>query len=432
MPIQILFLLLLPLQLQASSLSLSTAVNEALKDSPSLQKAQSVLSETKWKRVENLSGLIPSLSASASHLFEKKYALTDVTLGGAAVVVPQIIPSTTYNLSARLPVFDGLANINRYRSGVDFSQAAEHDFNWARFQLEREVVLAYYRAIAAKRLEEVAEQNLHNLEDHLKDVRLFKKAGVSTNYDVLRVEVQVSEARSALLDSNDNVAVAKQKLAEALGHDQESREPEGNLPVLDASVIRAAREVKSGDRSDLQSMEEKLEGFSKLEKAASAYFVPKISLFGDFQHYNNRNSDLWNGAAFRDAYQVGLSLNWNIFDGVTSIAKSRESVEQRFQTEKQLELAKLRAKRDYEVWKRKFLYFCSVYAARQNDVEKAKESMRLAREGRRVGSRTNADLLDAETDLFRSQAGLVNAQLGSIEALLNLELATGQEIYRFY
>ena len=78
------------------------------------------------------------------------------------------------------------------------------------------------------------------------------------------------------------------------------------------------------------------------------------------------------------------------------------------------------------------LYFCDVYRSRLGDIEKARESVRLARVGRKVGARTNTELLDAESDLYRAQAGVVNSQLGAIEALLNLELATGRTLYRFF
>jgi outer membrane protein TolC len=48
-----------------------------------------------------------------------------------------------------------------------------------------------------------------------------------------------------------------------------------------------------------------------------------------------------------------------------------------------------------------------------------------------VGTRTLSDVLDAELDLFRSEAGQVNSQIGAIEAVLNLEMATGRSIYSF-
>ena len=64
-------------------------------------------------------------------------------------------------------------------------------------------------------------------------------------------------------------------------------------------------------------------------------------------------------------------------------------------------------------------------------MQKATESLRLVKEGRRVGARTNTEFLDTETELFRAQAGQVNSQIGAVEALINLELATGQKLYNF-
>ena len=62
------------------------------------------------------------------------------------------------------------------------------------------------------------------------------------------------------------------------------------------------------------------------------------------------------------------------------------------------------------------------------DITKSKESVRLAKEGRRVGTRSNTDLLDAESDLYKSEAGAISAQIGAMEALINLELSVGHKI----
>ncbi|MNT22599.1 Outer membrane efflux protein [compost metagenome] len=159
--------------------------------------------------------------------------------------------------------------------------------------------------------------------------------------------------------------------------------------------------------------------------------MPKVAAVGQYSKYNNKNDRFDDSDAFRDAYTVGLQLTWNLFDGFASTARKHEAIEQRYQTEKNLVMGELKAQNDAEFWKKKFLYFCSVYQARQSDIQKAGESVRLAKEGRKVGVRTNSDLLDAELELFRAQASSVNAQIGAVEALVSLELATGQKIYSF-
>ncbi len=69
-----------------------------------------------------------------------------------------------------------------------------------------------------------------------------------------------------------------------------------------------------------------------------------------------------------------------------------------------------------------------LYQAKLTDVDKAKESARLATLGFKAGTRTTTDVLDAELEQFRAEAGLVQAQLNALEALNNLEMAIGKGI----
>ncbi len=419
------------LQAHSEGLKLNEALQEALSNSPKVQKSESQYRETGWRKTESYSGFLPTLSANASYLFDKKYALVDVNLGGAPMSIPQVVPTTNLALTAQWSLFDGFASTNRYLSADAFEESAKNEYDWTRFQVEREVTVLFYRALAAKELKAVAEQNVRALEDHLKDVRLFKKVGSSTNYDVLRVEVQMSEAQSELLNATDNVELTRARLSEALGQDTDVNDVEGSLPKLKSSLVADLKDFKIEDRKDLVSLREKAEGFRHQEDSAERYWVPRIALFGQYQYYNNRNDRFDDYDNFRDAYQYGLTLTWNLFDGMTSIARSKQSIEQKYQAEKTVRQAELKAKRDFDFWKRKYVYYCAVYEARLNDIQKAEESVRLSREGQKVGARTNTDVLDAEAELYRARAGAVNAQIGAIEAIVNLELSTGQKLVQF-
>jgi len=417
----------------AQELTVQQAIVESESHSPRLQKAKAAQEEVSWRKTEALNTFLPTLQASASYLFDKKYVLTDVSLspGNPPVSVPGVVPTTNFMLTASYPVFEGFAGMNRYSSASSFSSAAEKEYDWAEFQLSREVILQFYKTLAAKNFLEVAEQNLKTLQDHLRDVNLFKKAGMSTNYDVLRVEVQVSEAESEVLNATDNLAVARTKLAEVMGLDADQRSLTGVWPTFNAKSATNLQKDTLSSRPDLQALELRSEGSKSLSKAAGSYFVPRVSLFGQYQYYNNRNEryDDWDN--YREAYQVGVNLTWTLFDGMTSIARDHQSFQQAVQSEKTLVQARLRAQQDLEFWKRKYMYYGTVFKARQNDVVKAEESVRLARQGKKVGTRTDTDLLDAEGELFRARAGLVNAQIGSLESLVNLELTTGAKLLNF-
>jgi len=417
----------------ARALTLNDALNEAFKNSPLIQKYESAKNEAYWKKIENSSTYLPNLSAQATYLFDKKYALTNVRLGNATTdtIVPQIIPNGQLALTATYPLFEGFAGVERLKSAKLQEEATINDNQWARFKTEMGVTLNYYKILAAQSLYEIAGQNLKILKDHLKEIQLFKKNGMATNYDVLRVEVQVSNAESELLNAEDNISINIQNLSELIGLNDSQIEVKGVLPDISfvTNEFIQDQNKQSGElsrRPDILALKLKSQSYSSLENAQSKFWFPKISLFGQYQIYNNLNTSLSN--SYRNAYQAGIQATWNIFDGLVSYSKSKQSTEQFIQSEKNYRISEMAAQKDLEIWKRKIYFNSSLFKARKSDILKSEESVRLAREGRRVGSRSNTDLLDAEADLYKSQAGAINAHIGTIEALINYQMASGKKI----
>jgi outer membrane protein TolC len=417
----------------AKDITLREALDQALGQSPSIERASSSAREASFKKTETYSGFLPTLTGTAHHYVDKKYALTNVRMGNAATesIVPQVLPTTQYALVATVPLFEGFSSVNKYKAAAAGENAANQEFNWAKFKIEKDVTLAFYKSLANIVLRDVASQNLKVLQDHLKEIRLFKQSGMATNYDVLRVEVQVSNAETDLLNAEDNIKIANENLAEILGTEEAADNLVGSLPVLSENLVDVLQADESKERLDIQALKGRVDSLSYSESAQGSFWVPRLSFIGAYQYYNNLDNSILDSEHFRTAYQVGLQLNWNIFDGMSSFARSKQSIEQHIQAEKTYRLAELKASKDVDIWKRKFRYFAKLYNARKNDVVKSEESVRLAKEGRRVGARTNTDFLDAEADLYKSQAGAVNAQLSAIESLINLELSTGKTLYSF-
>jgi len=415
----------------AETVDLKSIVNEALSGTPTLQKSEAAYEEASWKKTEALQGFLPSLSGSINYLTDKRYMLVDVNMGAGATSIAQVVPTTLYTLNAQIPLFDGFANTNRYSAGQQAEQSARHELEWTQFSIQRQATLQFYKTLASLALKDVAEQNLKTLNDHLKDAQALKKAGVTTNYDVLRVEVQVSEARAEVMNAQDNYEIAKLRLGEILGKSSENRELQGQLPVLTDVSVEQLQPGNLQQRLDVLALQEKVTSLQKIDSAQSRYLFPKISAFGQYQYYNNINDRFSDQDRFREAYLIGLNLTWNFFDGMSSIAKSHQASAQAAQLESHLKITQIKATQDFEFWKRKFNYFKSVYKSKLVDVEKSTEAIRLAKEGRRAGTRTSTEMLDAELDLFRSRAAQVNSQIGAVESLINLELATGQNIHQF-
>lgn len=411
----------------ADSLTLSDSLKVAEESSPQIKRAEAAKDEASWKKTEAFSGFLPRVTLSGSHLFDEKFMVEKLNFGGQPTTIELIQPYTIWSARAEWLVFDGLANYDRYAAMKYGASAAEKEADWARFQTKQEAKLKFFKAVAAIELEKVANQNVRTLEDHLDRAKAFLKSGAGTNFDVLRVEVQLNEAQSEKLNAEDNTIMARQTLLNTLGVEDTAQSLSGALPEPDGQKVASLAKPTTIERLDYQAIQDREISAHKAWLAAYKHWVPKFSVFGQADYYNNISKGLTD-QDFNNAYSVGVNMTWNVFDGLASSAQSAQADARQVQARETARAAKLKSSYDFDFWKRRYVYSSALYKAKTVDVQKAQESVRLATQSFKAGTRTSSEVLDAELDLFRARAGVVNAQVSAAEALVNLELSLGKEL----
>ena len=404
------------------------AIHAAYENSPLAQKVEAQKEEASWKKVEGLSVFLPTLDFTANHFFEKKYQYLDLVFAGNPISFPQIFPSSSASLDAKWTLFDGFMNVNSYKAGSRIKTAGEEEFEWGIFRLGREVSLAYAKVVTAKKLSEVSEQNLKTLENHLNQVKNLKVGGLATNYDVLRVEAQLSEAQAELLQTKDNIQISQENLGLILGSTTPVDTVNMELAIPSTEKIKSLSFLsQSNQRLDLQAMQSRVDATDLMEDAYSLFWVPKVGLTGQYIRYNNITDTLSDWNNYRPAWNVGFFLTWELFN-VRDFARAKQEKFKAIETEKTLQQANLQAPVDFAFWKKRFLYSASLYDAKKADLDRDQETVRLADAGFKAGVRTTTEVLDAELELFRARAGIVNTQMDCVEAKIRLELATGEKL----
>jgi outer membrane protein TolC len=415
-------------------LTLSDAQEQALQQSPDYQKAHALESEMSWHQVQSLAdGFLPQLSISGQHFFAENYSYLNVEFGSPTPIqFPEIYPQTSLNLDAKMDLFDGFKNLHEVDAADRSHQAAQILLDWSSFQIQEQVRLKYYQALAAKILLDMAEENVKTLEDHLRIVQDRLQNGEATKYDLLRVDVQLSTAKSNLIEVSDDVVLTRESLAQTMGLRQDGRPLSGDLPVISADkIVGQLTDVNFDERPDVKAKIMQAKSAEDQSAAVGSFWVPKISLIGEYQFYNTPDyltTGLSNTDDFRTDYFFGASATWDIFDGGISLAKAKEAEERADQAQADVKAAQIQAPYDFDLWKRKLVSSGAVYQAKLTDVDEAKESVRLATLGFQAGANTTTDVLDAELDQFTASAGVVQAQVGMLEAVINLELAIGKRL----
>jgi outer membrane protein TolC len=411
-------------------LELSQAIQEAISHSPDLKFSRASEDEASGKHMESLSGLMPTLGVAGYHYTSQKYQVFDANIGGTAFAIPVVTPATSLKLSLTLPVFDGFKSVNQVRASRSASDAASESTRWQEFQVTQFVSDAFYRSLAAEQLAEVATENIKTLEDHYEHVQSRRKGGIATSYDVLRVEVQLDEARTQKIQADDNVVLERKRLARLMGTPEDMRLISGDLPEpIDAPKIDELTAEKSLEsRKDLHSLQLQERASDLADTASKSWLVPSFGVMADYEFYNNTNFDVTNADPYHNDYDVGVYVRWNVFDGGASIGKAQQSSAQLRQAQAHLDSESQRLPENLELWKRRYRYGVSLYKTSVSDIKKSEESVRQAKEGFKQGVRTVSEQLDAQLDLFRSRASKVNAQLSTAEALIQLELTVGRKL----
>jgi len=413
----------------AQELTLEKAIQEGKQQSPVIQKARAVVTASDWRKKEAFqTGFLPRVVVNTTHFLGHKYEILDMPLNSETVSFPTIYPTTIYEVKARIPLYDGMASFAYLDSAKLLQKAAKKELDRAEFQLEEDIRLAFYQALAAQKIQSVTAHHVTSLEEHLKLVQIQRKSGVARDYDVLRVQVQLSEAELDAADAKDNVDSAHQKLNQLLGTQTNNRHLVGDLPTPDARLVSGlAFDDTLKDRADIQSIDFRREALKKTQEAQTPWYSPKIAAIASFDLYNNRDSDLV-GDSFRSAYNTGVVLNWDFLDGVVSKARESALKAEQEQLQHIVKESKLNAYADFDRWKKKYVSNTQRFKIKQLDSQRSEESVRLARLESKAGTRTNTEVLDVELDLFRSRAGAVIAQMNAVEALIKLELTLGRRL----
>lgn len=412
------------------TLDFQTAIKVAVENNPDLKKAELKSNSTSWGQLEALSKHLPHLDISGRHFLDAKYSRLGVVMAGNQIFLPSAYPQSQVQVEASILLFDGLGSINRYRASLYENEASQLELQYARFRLEEWIQIKFQEVLAAQEFAKVTQQSIETLDQHFGLARASQRAGFSTKVDVLRIDAQLEEARAEILLSADNIAIAKQALFEAMGIETDTRPFVGELPYPNRNKVSDSLRLDVSERPDVQAELKKEKAQNSLNGAAMSEFFPTISLFGakEFYKFGRFDPAVVPNDSFQSAYSVGLRLSWNIFDGGGTMAKKAQADNAARIAEQSSRKTLLASPREFDIWKRKYIYNSALFAARKRAVEKSTESVRLATIAVRAGAKTHSETLDAELELFRARAGVVRAQLDASEALAHLELAVGHRL----
>jgi HAE1 family hydrophobic/amphiphilic exporter-1 len=418
------------------NLNLDQCLDIAYQNNKTLLQLKENINSSRYRAEEARSGFYPQLSFSGSYTRLGRVPGFDVP--GMTIMIDSLMlqfpaskaefgTANNYNLTLSLqqPLFTWGRIRNSYdiaRYGLSLTQE-EH--RKAQQEIRLSAASLFYSALLANELITVRKESIARIEDHLSTVEERYDKGYISEFEVLRVKVQLANAKPPLVQAKNLYHLTLDNLKNLLGISlSDSVNLDGTLESEPVEMNQPqAEEFAFKNRSELRLVSQQERIGRKALALADAENKP--SLFGTANYEYKRpyfSEDKW-----KTDWNFTLALSLPIFDGFLTRSKVKQAKSNLTQldiAEKQIrDLIRLeisQAVSDLDLALENIL-------SQKENVKQAKEALRIARVQYEKGMLTNLELMDTEFALTVAETNYLQAQSDYLVAKARLEKAMGKD-----
>lgn len=418
-----------PARLAVDTLPRRLTLDEALRlaegASETVGIARAARDRTVGEQRQARSGFLPQVGAGASYVRlldsqfgDVEFESGDSTGGNPFGDLPFGQPNTwNLGLSLQQTVFDWRV-VGRSRAAAAIRRTAELDLGVQRAQVVLDVATAYYDALLADRLVQIAESTLSQTERTLRDVELGHQVGTVPEYDVLRARVARDNQRPAVIQRRNDQEIAYIRLRQLLDLPQEtplvlaSPIPSGDslevtpLPQVTAE-FRESADTLGVLRAGVRASEEQVRAREGLYDEALGEALPVVSLGSDYGRIGFGSDVVPSWDRWVNDWSLSARVSLPLFTG-GRLAGQREAAQADVRSA-QLELRRAEelAVRDSVAVRRNVEAAEAAWSATRGTVAEAERAYQIAEIRFREGVSTQTELADAR--LAFERAGLTSA-----------------------
>jgi outer membrane protein len=419
------------------ALTFDGAVRLALENNPGFLRQRNTVESAEYAERSSFGqAFLPSLNASLSYrgsTFRRKTAEDDFGNPIAGTV-----ENTTSSASQGVSLGSvNLLNLQSWRGyGAAQAQtdarAAAVDFQAA--QLRTTVGQAYWRAVQAQQLIEVAERQLESARQQLAAVEELLRVAARQPTDVLGAELQVAQAEQSLQEALGSARKEKLLLKQAIGVEleREFRLATGWPTVFDPGELNVEtllrRAVDQGPR--LAQEEANVRAAERQLSVARAARYPTVSANASW----GRSTSAQDYDAFGEldlpnqSWGFGFSVNLPVFNRFNTWSQVGQRELDLQNAEQTLREARLQIGREVRA---ALIDLESAYSAVQlaeRSAEIARERLRQGEELYRLGSIGYTELQRMFDEAANTERNVVSAYSQFATALLQLEEKVGGDV----
>ena len=432
-------------------LTLDECVALGLANSKGLHASAAAAEASASKAKEAGTALLPALKLGAGYTRLSEVPPFEVRLPFPAglpfpmpdkfVVSPNYFNSYTLRLGLQQPLFTG----GRLRAGLAAAkygaEAAELDLAGDRADLIYDLRSAYWSFYKAGEFLKAVDENVARTEAHLTDVRNFFDQGLLTRNEVLRAEIQLSNARLARLDAANAVEIVGVRLNSLMGLPLDT-EIEAATRIDEGEAIEgvgpaAATTEEPGDaaallegalvrRPEPRAMDLRVKAGEAGVAMARSGWYPQVYLAGNFYDLRPNPRLLPAKDKFYSTWDVSVNISVDLWNWGATARQTEQAKARLAQARDALGMVKDAVALELRQCRLELAASRAKVGVAREAVAQAEENLRVARERFREGVALNTDVLDAEVLALQAKTSLTQSQVDAELAGARLRKALGE------
>jgi outer membrane protein len=426
---------------QMRPLSLDEAIAAGLEASPGLHAAQMKVEASAARAREVAAGRLPSFRLGTGYTRLSEVPPFQVTLPvspNPIVVSQSYFNNWNLRLAVQQPLFTGFRLEAGTASARLLEQSAGQDLAKDRSEFVFAVKSAYWGLARAREVEAVVAETIGQVREHLKDVRAFFDQGLVTKNEVLRTELQLSNAEIMAIDARHGAEIAGTSLATLIGWpvDAEielvttaeslaSRAPDAGPAGNEPAAARTLVDTALAARPELKAADLRIKASEAGVKAARAGWYPQVSLAGNYYYLRPNARYMPAQDVFHGTWDVGLSVSFDLWDWGQTKNQTEQAKSQLAQARDARKLLEDMAVLEVTQSRLALTQAREKLRVAGQAVGQADENLRTIRERFRQGVALNSEVIDAELVLFQAKVARTQAAIDLVLAQARLEKALG-------
>ena len=411
-------------------LTLQEALDLALSENPTVKIAEMEVQRCDYVKRQTWGNLLPQLSASGSYTrsIVKSEMRGGISFGAdntfglqGDLTLPLFAPSVYRTLKM---------NDTQMATAVEAARAS-------RIDLTAEVRKAFYNILLAEQSLAVLRESEATVQRTVNDTDIQYRNGLASEYDLLTAQVQLSNLKPTIFQTENSIKLAKLMLKMYLSIPEDIEiEVVGELDAMRDDVL-AGTDGLSTDisaNSNLRSLELQEELLRRSLKAANAGRLPTLAAFGTASYTgNDMEPFLGMGETDNSTYfwthpiSVGLQLSVPIFSGLTKMNKSRELKNQISQISMQRNYARQQIDVEVRSALNDLMTARETMFAQELTVEQARKAYKISDTRYRAGAGTILELNSAQLAQTQAQLNFSQAIYDYLSAKAEYDRIVGRE-----